>query len=162
MNKKIKWILWISIALLAVCLIRWPLPYHKTVQAVKLDAQGKELGTVQIRLEGTRWISLLLADRLKVTLGPIDDFPSTKVDTDTFKQQITEEFLSHSFGIVSTNFSSDDPSHSYAYHLHVSPDLDRWMIHIVVDNAEEFYYIGCVSGEASTQELLNYFEPYAP
>ena len=162
MNKKAKWILWILIALLVISLIPWPIPYHKTMNAVKLDAQGNQLGTVQIQFDGPRWTSLLLADRIRVTTSPIDGFPSTKVDTGKFTQQITEEFLSLSFGIVSTDFISNDHSHGYSYRLHVSPDFDRWMIHIVVDNAEEFYYIGCVSGEASTQDLLNYFEPYAP
>lgn len=158
----------VALVALAATLIPWPVPWNKTLSAVKLDQQGNELSTVQIPLKGIRWTSLLLADRLKVELGPIEGSPSTDIDTAMFSKRISEDFLSISIGIACTN-SENKPkegsnidqsnyvTHSYRYDVYISEDYDRWFIHIMKDNETGTYYTGSISGKDSTQELWDYF-----
>ena len=156
----------VVVAALIVCLVPWPIPYRQTLNAVKIDASGKELGAVQIPFEGTKYTSLILGSTLDVTFGPIEDFHGTAVKTSTFRSSPFHPYLTLSKGITNTTFEGDLTdaikndgltSTSYTCHLRISPDLDRWYIHIVTNNEQECYYVGAFRGSFSTAQLYEYF-----
>ena len=64
------------VAILLVCILPWTTPVKKTLNAVKLDAEGNELGTVQIQLEGKKRDYLFRTDRFDVDITPFDNFQS--------------------------------------------------------------------------------------
>ena len=168
MNRKtaLTIVLVLAAAALVACLIPWPVPYRQTLNAVKIDASGNELGTVQIPVDGIKYTSVLLGDTLKATLGPIEDFPDTTIDSSKFRTSPFYPYLTQSFGIADTSYEgdlidaiqNDGLTHnSYTFHLRTSEDLDRWYIHIVQNNEQEVYYVGSFSSSFTAAELYEYF-----
>ncbi len=172
MNRKTTLIITVVLAVaLIVCLVPWPIPCVQTLNAAKLDAAGKALGTVQIAVEGTKYTSVLLGDTLVATLGPIEEFPDAQIDSSKFRTSPFHPYLAQSFAIADTSYEGDLidaiqndglTTNGYTFHLRLSPELDRWYIHIVHNNEAEAYYVASLSGDSTAAELYEYFNSRNP
>ena len=164
MNRKTKrTIIFICVAVLLIaallCFLPLPTRVNLTLNAVKLDAEGNEIGTVQIPIQGTKWLSLFRQDRLDVTVGGFDDILPAQIDTSQLRKNSFEEYYRTTFGIVSTAFDSPNElaSTSYTYTLEVCPKFDRWLILIRSGMDTKACYLGSISGNYTTLALLEYF-----
>ena len=149
------------------------LPYEHTLNAVKLDAQGNEIGTVDIPIQGIVRRSLLLPDELLAQVREFDSISGFDVDSAKYEKFVGDDFLHCTFATTDLG-SKDDILHaftngsgelnptSYTYSVSISEDFDRWLIHVVVDDNEPVYYLATVSGKYTTQELQDFFEARLP
>lgn len=164
MKKRLLVIGAIVIAIIAICLLSFPIPYNQTLNAVKLDAVGNEIGTVQISIEGRKWCSLLQKDYLDVNVGGFDDILPMQINTSEWRKNVFEEYQSATFAIVNSSLGSTDGTAStvYGYTLNVCPDFDRWVILIRSGTVTQAYYVGSISGNYTTEEIAEYFNVLVP
>lgn len=151
-----------------VCLLPIPSIFSETMNAVKLDAQGNIIGTVQIPIQGTKSKSLLQTKLRNVKIGAFDDLGETKeLPMSQFSQDPVQGYWKVSIGIGNTDFDMPTPenpsigsitANSYLYTLAFSEDCDRWCIHISSGNVEEAFYVGSFSGSYSARDLAAYFD----
>ena len=150
------------IAAIVILLIVAPIPtrFGHTLNAVKLDAQEQEIGTVQIPINGVKWVSLFHQDILDVTIGGFDDVLPAKVDTSEISKPDFIKFYTRTTGVVDSYLTPDGDlkSNSYTYILRMCPEFDRWLIHIRVGMDTKAYYVGSLSGNYTTEQILAYFE----
>lgn len=153
--------------------IQIPTPYEHTMKAVKLDAQGNEVGTVDISISGTAMRSLSHLGRIVAKVSPFDGISGFDIDSNDYEQHFNEEFLHHTSVVADigsvedimdaiTNESASLNSSSYVYYVNTSEDFDRWLIHVAVDGTEHFYYLASIDNQYTTQELLDFFKAKLP
>ena len=156
----------VFILAMIACLIPWPIPYCKTLNAVKIDASGKELGTAQITVDGIKYTSVFLGTTLEATFASIEESPDFKINTSKFRTSPFYPYLTQSFVIADTSYEGELidaiqndalTNNAYTYHLRTSEDLDCWYIHILQNNEQEIYYVGSFSGSFTSAELYAYF-----
>lgn len=167
MYKKLAIIAIICIVVIGVILLVLPRTTSVTLHAVKFDAQGNEIGQVDIPLEYT--VKPVFSKNLKkITVGEFDGFGGTEViATDRATSDLQDYYsitvvIGDSTGDLPT---SDHPSldhlesDSYRCIVSASPDLDRWMIRVLFGNENvEYFYVSSISGDNTPQELLDYFD----
>lgn len=153
------------------CFVYLPSSYSHTLNAVKLDADGNEIGTVQITMRGIKWSSLLLPDRLTVTVDPFDGLKKLDLDSAEFRSTRWYDYLETSFVHVHSDMDTSldgkemldsFTSETFQFSIKLSPDFDRWSICRILDKTERVYYLTSISGNYSTQELLDYFSDLPP
>ena len=144
------------VAILLICILPWTTPVKKTLNAVKLDAEGNELGTVQIQLEGKKRDYLFRTDRFDVDITPFDNFQS-------FGEVLNEKNvpdviwkLDGEISYVRSGLSYKDELRPTASSLILAFNrkMDRF---ILFDMSEEFRYVASTKEEITSQELLEYF-----
>lgn len=160
MNKKkliLFMIITILLAVVLICLVPRYTSIDLALNAVKLDTDGNEVGTVLIRIQGCKLDYLLRADRLELSIFPFDDLTSIELSesdgiTGAIQSREGVDYLVCPLGGMYT------PSNeSFFGDLGFSPDLDRWVFcnHTGGDGA---YYVASASGNDSTEDLVAYFE----
>lgn len=166
-------IILVLIIALACCFLHFQLPYEHTLNAVKLDAQGNEVGTVEIPVTGTARRSVFHLNRIIAEVAPFDGISGFDIDSAKYEKFIDEDFLHRTFSItdigskedimdaVSSDFEGYSPT-SYTYYISISEDFDRWLIHVVVGDNEPVYYLASVSGKYTAQELRDFFGTRLP
>lgn len=147
-----------------------PLPYHHTINAIKIDAEGNRIGNIEITLDGTKMSSLFRKNTLLVDVGSIDDVPVFEVDSSQYEQHFNENFLHCQFviddisDVIGSIMYEEDitQSNSYNYYVCISNDFDQWLISVSVNDDPKVYYMGSVSGSKSYDQLAEYFARVLP
>lgn len=142
-----------------------PLPYHHTMNAIKMDAEGNRIGDVEIVLDGKKTVSLFRKDSLRVDVGSIENAPDFEVDTSAFEQHFNEDVLHSNFiiddisDLISSILDKDDmaQSKSYTFYVCISKDFDQWLISVSTNGGPRVYYMGSVSGSKTYDQLAAYF-----
>ena len=149
----------VAVVVAAVCLLPRSTWINQTLNAVKLDADGNEIGTVTIHIEGVHLDFLFFPDRLQVSILPFDHLRSVT--------------LSRYNGVKGGTFP--DAGGTYikvwfsAWNLHAgapctgeigfSDDFDCWLIR---DYTNSVSYVASVSSEYTTDELKTHFSGKMP
>lgn len=135
-------------------------PISISVTMVKLDAEGKELGTADFVMNGSQKDYLFKDSRLDVTFS---DFEGLSLSNTT---------VSEPEGIIGKIYTKEDLFDFYYYYpnayrpetnhgefvtIAFSKDYDYLLLE---NNSTNEYYYACVSGKATTQELIEYFAPF--
>lgn len=126
-----------------------------TLNAVILDSNGNDIGTVQIYIQGRKVDYLYSESRLDVNIPPFHELTSIQASvTDGVEGLITESSYTE---YLTVNFSAWDLSKNDMVfcRLCFSPDMDRW---IFCNLSSKTYYIASVSGQDEIAELKTYFQ----
>lgn len=135
-------------------------PISISVTMVKLDAEGNELGTADFVMTGSQKDYLFKDSRLDVTFS---DFEGLRLWNAT---------VSEPEGIIGKIHTNEDLfDFCYYYPSAYRPETNRgefvtiafskdYHYLLLANNTTKEYYYACVSGTATTQELIEYFAPF--
>ena len=160
------------ILLLALALYFIPLPsrVQLTLNATKIDGEGKELGTVQIVMAGYKFDYLFQPDRLDVFIHGFENYawmkpsdyyhngmPITGAITGAIlKLNLPEEYKDREpewmYSYYGGPYANGDRAFSAT--LAFSPDLDRWLI---FNTSDQIYYVASVRENDTVADLITYF-----
>lgn len=134
---------------------------NQTMQVVKLNESGNEVGTSEITMQG-KWTNNPTGDdSLELYIDPFDGLGSI-VQADNGKggtspvHTIGEDYLCTGFGVYNGNTNSMD-----AMMVYFSKDFEYWAFYIFNANGSVFY-VGSASGERTTQEIIQFFGGLVP
>lgn len=150
---------------IAVCVIPIPMKFQPTIQAIKLDNEGNQLGTVELQLDGWVTRSLFRKHLWSLTILPFEDYPKAKVNISNVSEDILGGYQKTSFVIAAITqemFSEGGDGNAYGFHVAYTDDLEFWCIRVDTDETPGYYYLGSASGQASTEELMEIFHYRLP
>lgn len=164
MTKKI--IIVLAILVLAA-MIPWPLPYSNHLDVTKLDAQGNQIETCEIKLHGFKTHSLIFGKRLyTLSVDGLDKLPSSKHSLTQASASITGDFQYYTYSLVNMdtgeNLENAIQTGDYQFTsmqctIHFSSDYDQWLFKVIYNEASPIYYVGAFSGDYTTDEFFDFF-----
>ena len=160
MNKRIIIVIVVILCLALFALFAFPQvePVNLTLDTTKLDADGNEIGSIQIKLEGSKYDYFFLPDQLIVSIAPFDGHINVEVSNYVSKGretkgQIQKSVLGDFFYVSCGGWYTPNDDLFFA-DLAFSPDLDCWLFR---DKSNELYYVASIIGRKNTEELVDYF-----
>lgn len=129
-----------------------------TLDTIKVDANGNELGSIQLKLDGSKYDYFFQPDQLIVSIAPFDGHINIEVidyvsGGQKTKGQIRESVLGDFFYVACGGWYTPNDDMFFA-DLVFSPDLDCWLFR---DKSNELYYVASISGAKDLEELVSYF-----
>lgn len=122
-----------------------------SLSAVKLDAEGNDLGNVTFNMTGT-----IDGTKADIAFDRLDTYESYNISTlepnGVEGGLLKFDFAEYSFFAL-TAYQGNNTS---LFYVAFSSDGDYWLIS---NESESLYYYACVSGKATTEELIEYFAP---
>ena len=122
-----------------------------SLTTVKLDSKGNNLGNITFNMTGT-----IDDKKANISFDRLDTYESYNISTlepDGIKGGLLKyDFAEFSYFVLNA-YKGNDIS---LFYVAFSPDGDYWLIS---NESEDLYYYGCVSGNATTEELIEYFAP---
>ena len=142
--------------LVLICLLPWPTKVDLTLNAIKLDSEGEEVGSQQIIMEGQKLDYLFKDARMNLSFTPFDGFvwiKPTEVQpagtTGNIWHALENDILYVRY------YGCDRAANIHLLILGFSPDLDRW---ILLDHTDNVCYVASVNADHTVQELKEYFK----
>ena len=160
MSTKAKIICILSIvAILAVAAALYFIPKSTPVDlsfhVVKLDKNGKDLGTAELRIQGRKLDYLFRDSRMEVEISPFDGMTIFLLDNDGTSGTITTSVINgYEVMTLTTAFYNDDEDISGFMDITFTEDMDCFVFYRSLDKV---YYVGSASGNYDTRGILNYF-----
>lgn len=164
MKKKVLLIVgYVLLLCIAVGLCMYAIPQNTKIntsmQATKMDKDGKVLGTEQIILQGSFKKYLFKEDVFELSVAPFDDLKNvnfvdsgeTSVDLGT----IDDKF----YRIIGTAWDNTRGDMVWVTAT-MSQDFDYWVFR-VSDNDNSIYYVASAN-EHTLEEIVQYFQGLAP
>jgi len=121
-----------------------------TFEAVKMDAKGKEIGTVQIHIVGKHQDYRTKEDVWNLSIDDFDRFTNIRMR----KENNFVYFQEQQRGCVYFEAERTDRTYTETMRLYFADDFDR----VVLQGRGEISYIGSGSGVYTAQECVSYFE----
>ena len=152
-------LLGISITLAALYFIPKTTNVDLTLDAVKLDLSGNEIGAARITVTGKKLDYLFQKDRLLVQISPLEGLPEAT------NRNIDDRVIYHE-GYCYVHLFATDPAQPEvlpAVVLAFSEDLDRWAVRVNTGAGDPAVcYVSSVSGTYSVKALTQFFHPLVP
>lgn len=121
--------------------------FDQVMTAVKLDAQGNQLGTTNFRVQASKYDYLFRDSRFSCWIPDFDTLRSFER-----KESVSQNTQAYCFTVIGVVTSSD----SYVIlDLYASPNLDRWLLWNQKDGT---YYVASSDPELTAAELVSYFQ----
>lgn len=137
-------------------------PIDETLQMVKLDTDGNELGTFDVHFTGEYLDYLFDEDCVLLTIDPFDGIKNIKT-TDTVNDEdgrITR--FGKEYGLEYCQLILDGDT-TYAgrfefvfIRLYYTEEIDRIAL-TCYSNNQEWTYVASLSGQYTTEEIVDYF-----
>ena len=164
MNKKATTFI-IAVVLIAIAVMICVIPRFTkvdvTLNATKMDAEGNALGTYEISFHGNKKDYISGDSALDINILPFDDlknFQASTNESNGIEGYIWSTPGCNYFYIALTAYSGDAQLPDYLT-LYFSPDRDKW---VLLNGIGKVFYVGSVSGNCTTEELLEYFQNVIP
>ena len=146
--------------------VPWATPVDLTLNATKLDEAGNVLGTEEIHIKGHRLDYLFRDSRLVVDIEPFDTMKWTKLnDTSNGTGSIfTRKSHTLNTECYYVNFGAWDTGVNdiATGELFFNEDFDPMVFWYRPFGNKACYYIASVSGNYSTQEIIQLFSDFVP
>ena len=140
-------------------------PVKVSLEAVKLDEYGNELGTFPITINGYLKEYLFRSDSLDVKISPLDGLTDFEP---------VEQLNDHVFGAIhdwkwsdwrSTFYTANGVGYFYHVDMYFDPNFDHWLfsprgyLHSNFEQKKEkYYYIASTNEEYSLEDIKEYFK----
>ena len=138
------------------------IPIDGTLQMVKLDTDGNELGTFDVHFTGEHLVYLFDEDCILLTIDPFDGMKNIKT-TDTVNDEdgrITRFGKEHGLEYCQLIL---DAGTTYAgrfefvfIRLYFTEEMDRIAL-ACNSNGQEWTYVASISGQYTTEEIVDHF-----
>lgn len=153
------------VLVLLICVIPIPMKFQPTMQAIKLDGEGNQVGTVQLQLDG--WIARSLWSKSLWSLNILsfEDYPEADVPVSRASKDIQGGYNTTSvvINLITPELLTEGgEGESYGFHVAYTDDLECWCIRVDTGGVPGHYYLGSASGETSAQELMEIFKNRLP
>lgn len=146
--------------------IPWPTRVNLALDAVKLDAEGNEIGTTQIYIKGFMLNYLFREDRLDITIDPFDDLKYVLLAGDGTGQEGEISRFDNAHGLVylwlnlhGWNTRANDTA---ICQLYFTEEFDCFAFVSHPFGHESVYYVASASGNYTTQQVIEYFNGLVP
>ena len=182
MNRKLKIAIGCTVPVLILLALLYFIPrtspIYMELKVAKLDAHGNEIGTTQISIEGRKLEYLFGDDRFELIIDSFDNLTGFKVNfsvnsfddlsgindikinskaVDLKQNSIDELNLQY----CTLRFNSD--GNRTAYELIFAKDMDCFAFWSrSLTDRESIWYVFSLSGENSTQEIIEHFKGIVP
>ena len=147
--------------------VPWSTPIDETITFVKLSYTGEVIGTFQTRMQGKKLNYLFQDDRMLLSFEPFDNLKDIEPihftnqkdgiikclespHSDTQWMMLTYE------GFNTTN------NNEVRLNIVFCEDFDRLAIICEVSSFSNVAYITSISGEYTTEQLMEYFDGFLP
>ncbi len=140
-------------------------PIKVSMEAVKLDEYGNQVGTVPIAINGYLKEYLFRSDALDVNIAPFDGLTDFEP---------VEQLNDHVFGAIhnwqwsdwrSTFYTANGVGYFYHVDMYFDQDFERWLFSprgylytSMESKKEKYYYIASANEEDSLEDLKEYFK----
>ena len=141
----------------------WPTKIDKTLTMTKLDTKGNEVGAFELHLTGTKLNYLFQEDRYVIKADEFDNIKHIK----------NSDSGDNRFGIPFLHFGKEwGKEYSWLYlagyahpdvvlmRLYFTQEQDRYALVCTGGYREEWSYVGSLSGNYTTQEIVEYYKGF--
>lgn len=162
----------------ALYFIPWPTKIDKTLTVTKLDIEKNEVGTFEIHITGKKLTYLFQEERYLLQIDPFDnieEIKTTEVSTIDGKDVTGQpDYFGQEHGMdyrqlrLDGRDRSNDGFKYVSLTLFYSGELDRFAFNcyssdVIYDSdLVKWSYVGSVSGDYTTDELVAYFGGLIP
>ena len=166
MKKRVIAICSVLVALIGICSALYHVPIRTKIQAtcnaMKLDANGNQIGQVQIILEGYRYDYLFQQDRLNIDIAPFDDWKTFHLteDVSTGKTGLISRFFDK-FACVNLYTVSPKTGMISFCKLYITDDFGYIALQIA-DTDETVYYVASANDSATAEQIIQHFQGIVP
>ena len=139
--------------------VPWSTPVDLTLNAVKLDENGNEIGTAEIHIKGHKLDYLFRDSRLDVEIEPFDSLSRFKLSgSQNGTGSIHTYYFDNRLRDVYA-FLYDEKTKGYKHLLITFTDeMDRFVLRVMgSDDGDDVFYVASASGKYDTQGILDYF-----
>ena len=164
MNKKATTFI-IAVVLIAIAVMICVIPRFTkvdvTLNAAKMDTDGNTLGTYEISIHGNKEDYISGKSALDVDIAPFDGLKSFQASTNGSNgiEGYIWSMPGSDYLHITLSAYNGDGSLPDDLTLYFSPDMDRWLL---MNTTNKVFYVGSVSGNCTTEELLEYFQSAIP
>ena len=164
-KKSIYSIIFLIVVLLGcIALALWTIPKTSNISlsldAVKLDESGKEIGTAKIEIQGSHLNYLFQEDRINLVIAPFDGLTNIRLITNhsdsAVPSTIGGDYLYLGFGIWGAPFEDMD-----LCSLYYTKDFECFSFKVPHPEGD-VYYVASASGDYTTQEIVKAFNGLVP
>jgi hypothetical protein len=133
-----------------------------TLDAVKLDEDGNEIGTAKLHITGRYVNYFILEDQLELSIDPIDGLMHIKtMDKPGLPRSLGNytgtEYWMHSMGAY------DPDANAGAFlDFFCTEEFDRFAIRLISGEQGNFWYVTSARGDYTAQEIIEYFGGIVP
>ena len=120
--------------------------FDEVMTAAKLDSNGQELGTVNFRVQASKYDFLFGQSKLSCWIPDFDTLKSFER-----KENVSQNSEDYCFAVIGA--STDQNTHIMC-DLYSSPDLTRWLLW---NRTDHIFYVASSDPDLTTQELVSYF-----
>lgn len=151
-------ILAVSVGVMLYCIPKTTKQTY-TLQTTKVDADCNELGTYTLSVTIRQQDYLFRDSRMSITIEPFDTLYSFLWDETDGEGCQVYEMSALDYQYISL-MAYCTAAYSYDFcSLAFAEDMDWWMF---CNESEQVYYVGSVSGTASTEEMIQRFALLGP
>ena len=148
----------------ALYFIPWPTPVNLTLTAVKLDADGNEIGTFPVTIKGVKKNYLFQEDVLDVSISPFDGYVWFKPSEDapSGKEGVISKYFDECMQVTYGTAHPEYENMVFA-HLRFTEDFKYITFEFYIpEENERVYYIASADENCTTQEVKEYFRTLVP
>lgn len=121
--------------------------FDEVMTAVKIDAKGNQLGTVNFRVQASKYDYLFRDPRFSCWIPDFDTLRSFER-----KESVSQRSADYCFTVIGAVNSSDS---NVILDLYASPQLDRWLLWNQEDGT---CYVASSDPDLTAAELVSYFK----
>lgn len=169
MSKKFAYILCIILGIgviAGICLYRIPqrTPINVTLEAIKIDENGSEIGTVNISMQGNLEEYIFRDSCLNVEIAPFDGLSDIEPVVEAESRMSGPIIYDSSIQLNYVVYSADHEDNAISLIIFFSTDFERWLIlsRPSFQNEGAVYYLGSTSASDSIDDLKDFFAAIIP
>ena len=144
----------------------WPTQVDTTLTATKLDAEGNELETFEIHITGTKLNYLFQEERYVLQIDAFDTLKSIKTHVDgKGRTGIPIRRFGKDWGIeehFDLGLAGISGSEIVFMNLLFTEEQDRYILTCKGSAKGDWCYVGSLSGDYTTREIIEYFMGLVP
>ena len=139
--------------------VPWSTPVDLTLNAVKLDENGNEIGTAEIHIKGHKLDDLFRDSRLDVDIEPFDVVENAQLVQGSNGSGSITTFNFTDVPMMELYFTCNDKQENDFTWLHLTftEEMDCFVLRLLRDSGN-MYYVASSSGNYDTQGVIDYFK----
>lgn len=137
----------VLIAAVILCFAPRITRFDEVMTAVKIDAEGNQLGTTNFRVQASKYDFPFGKSKLSCWIPDFDTLKSFER-----KEDVSQRSQAYCFTVIGAVTTSD---RYVVLDLYASPNLDRWLLW---DQKDGTYYVASSDPELTAAELVGYFQ----
>lgn len=149
-------ILILALIIATICLYPRPSTHTQTLQMTKVDSKGNYLDTVEVTVEVMQTRNILGTRLRMLSFAAFDGNRAFTTTDDDFNKNAADHYL-FAANQVYISIDPNVPSSSINCYIHVSYDLDLWLIKQYQEGGSAVFYVTDTNGNMSPAAIRTFF-----